>query len=214
MQLSQSTVQRIKSMNRNLILIILLALLGFVSCGSPGDGSGNLDDNIPTGGRRIFITSTTYQGDFGGLSAADSICNTRAQAAGLSKTYRSVLGSSALDVKNRFSGTESVYTYGDGNYHLVVSQLSNLWNTNFVNLSYAISYDEYGDYSSSKAWSGSVATGEEGTAQSCETIGNSWTSNNSLDTGTIGDSSAISADWIELMVDDCSQSYAIYCLSI
>ena len=40
------------------------------------------------GGRFVFVTSTTTQGDFGGLSGADAICQAAAAIAGLPGSYR------------------------------------------------------------------------------------------------------------------------------
>jgi len=40
----------------------------------------------------MFVTSTTYTGSLGGLAGADSICNTRAAAGGLSGNYVAYLG--------------------------------------------------------------------------------------------------------------------------
>jgi len=49
----------------------------------------------------IFVTSTTYSGNLGGLSGADSKCQARANAAGLSGTWVALLSSASVNAKDR-----------------------------------------------------------------------------------------------------------------
>lgn len=54
--------------------------------------------------KRVFVTSTSYNGNLGGLAGADAKCNTRAAAAGLSGTYKAFLaGSSSLSAPVSYS---------------------------------------------------------------------------------------------------------------
>lgn len=56
---------------------------------------GCLNDSDSAPARRMFVTSQSYAGDFGGVAAADSICNTLAQAAILGGQWKSFLSDSA-----------------------------------------------------------------------------------------------------------------------
>ena len=61
-----------------------------------------------------FVTSETYQGDFGGLAAADAICNQLATDAGLPGSYRAWLGSTTEGPMERFSRSQGAYVLLDG----------------------------------------------------------------------------------------------------
>lgn len=54
-------------------------------------GVSSMDAGVIGDYRRVFVTSTTYSGNLGGLPGADAKCQTRAQAAGLSGTYKAWL---------------------------------------------------------------------------------------------------------------------------
>jgi hypothetical protein len=63
----------------------------------PGNEAGVLDGDTdgpdaPDRPNRVFITSTQYPANFGGIAAADAICQTRADAAGLGGTFIALLG--------------------------------------------------------------------------------------------------------------------------
>ncbi len=65
---------------------------GASSSGSTGTsstgGSGGSTGGVPPGGKRIFLTSSTYEGGaLGGVSGADQKCTLSAQAVGLSGTW-------------------------------------------------------------------------------------------------------------------------------
>lgn len=76
------------------------------------------DPPVPFSGKRVFVTSTQYSTNLGGVAGADSICATRASAAGLSGTFLAWIAdgnnSSAPDV--RFTKSSGPYglvgTYG------------------------------------------------------------------------------------------------------
>jgi len=55
----------------------------------------------PLPSKRVFATSTTFQGHLGGLAGADAECQARAVAAGLGGIWRAWLSSSSTDAKDR-----------------------------------------------------------------------------------------------------------------
>jgi prepilin-type N-terminal cleavage/methylation domain-containing protein len=72
--------------------------------------------------KRVFITSTTYNGNLGGLSGADAKCQERANAASLGGTWKAWLSDSTSSPSTRFtkatgykllSGTVVAYSWTD-----------------------------------------------------------------------------------------------------
>lgn len=62
---------------------------------------------------RVFVTSTTHAGDFGGLAGGDAICATRATAAGLPGTYVAWLSVTGVNASSRL-GTARGFVRVDG----------------------------------------------------------------------------------------------------
>jgi hypothetical protein len=58
----------------------------FVDADSPEE----LDDGVPVGSLRIFVTSISTNGNAGGKAGADSFCASRATAANLTRTYQAL----------------------------------------------------------------------------------------------------------------------------
>ncbi|KKR46261.1 MAG: hypothetical protein UT82_C0016G0002 [Parcubacteria group bacterium GW2011_GWB1_40_14] len=77
-------------------------IVSFVAADPPLPGSGN-----------VFVTSTTYNGNLGGLSGADAKCQTRASAAGLSGTWRAFLGDETIGPKERLFHSTNPYARMD-----------------------------------------------------------------------------------------------------
>ncbi|MFM7297985.1 MAG: MopE-related protein, partial [Planctomycetota bacterium] len=75
--------------------------------GAPVGGGG-------TCSRYAFVTSTMHTGNLGGLAGADSICQTRATAAGLPGTYRAWIGTSAGSPATRFNRSTVPYVLVNG----------------------------------------------------------------------------------------------------
>jgi hypothetical protein len=55
--------------------------------------------------RRIFLTSTVYSGDLGGLAGADATCQARADAANLGGTWRAILSTRQVDARDHVDGS-------------------------------------------------------------------------------------------------------------
>ena len=70
----------------------------------------------------VFVTSTTYDGNLGGLSGADAKCQARATAAGLGGTFKSLLSDSTT------SAASHLTTHSTAPYKLVDGTLvANSW---------------------------------------------------------------------------------------
>ena len=62
----------------------------------------------------IFITSETYTGNLGGLAGADVECNSLAEAAELSGTYKAWLSTPTVSAADRLTHSEVPYVLPDG----------------------------------------------------------------------------------------------------
>src|SRR5262245_41660475 len=95
---------------RSLILLIL------VPAACTGVSSDPTDQPRPvTGNKRMFVTSTTYQGgNLGGLAGADAKCADRAAAAGLTGAYKAWLSDSHKSAASRLTHSVGSYSLIDG----------------------------------------------------------------------------------------------------
>ena len=93
-----------------------------------GDGSGTADNGVLdtdeidqtsylcTGysPKRVFVSSTTTNGNLGGLAGADAICQTAADAASLGGSYKAWISDSTGSPSTRFSHASVPYALVDG----------------------------------------------------------------------------------------------------
>lgn len=107
--------------------------------GIDNDCNGKVDE-VPCLPKTVFITSQTFTGALGGLHGADAICQSAAETAGLSGTYKAWLSTSTEDVFARFTHPETPYVLVDGTK--VADGFGELVNGG---PQHAISLDEYGN---------------------------------------------------------------------
>jgi hypothetical protein len=80
------------------------------ACGATADGCcpagclSSTDADCPPA-NRLFVTSTTYTGNLGGLVGADARCNERARAAGLEGKFIAMLSTSRVAAFSRLDGS-------------------------------------------------------------------------------------------------------------
>lgn len=83
---------------------VVLTLLATISCsagsqdlGENNDGgNSNEGTNGPSGAKRVFVTSATYDGNLGGLEGADAKCALAAESANLGGRWKALLSSSTV----------------------------------------------------------------------------------------------------------------------
>ena len=80
-------------------LTLLLAAVALTAAGCGDDGAVIPDDAL-----RVFITSSTYSGDLGGVAGADAKCQLAADAEALGGTWRAWLSTSTEDAFARIAG--------------------------------------------------------------------------------------------------------------
>lgn len=155
------------------------------------------DDDIPglagTDYKRIFITSGTYDGAaVNGITGADTKCNARAAAAGLSGTYKAWLSDSTA--ASAPAHATRGFTKASIPYRLVNGRrVANNWTdlTDGV-LKTGIVYDETGAFvNSANAWTNTAA---DGSMKSAAGHCGNW-ANNFLTVSSVGLSGSAGAGW-------------------
>jgi hypothetical protein len=157
-------------------------------------------------GHYIFVTSGSYQGDFGGLSVADIECQSYGDGgsftSGFGATWTAVLSDNTTGAKYRFTLQGPVYnTYGD----LVANDATDLWDGTLAN---AVGYDEEGASVSAIAWTGTLFGG---TSSSDNCL--NWTDNTFTQDGTGGGSDQTNSFWIDGGIWTCDTVNRFYCIS-
>ncbi|MFB6373897.1 MAG: DUF1554 domain-containing protein [Bradymonadaceae bacterium] len=159
------------------------------------------------------MTSSGWNGDFGGVSGADSKCAQVAQNAGLSGKWKALMSRDGKNAKTRISVHGRVRNL---NGQKVVDDKSDMWDGDIDN---AVQYDESGHSVSKSVWTGSTDEGEA-SGGTCD----SWTSSSSY--GAAGRSEAATYEWLNggdcggggpggpIGIGDCSCSntLALYCI--
>lgn len=189
-------------------LFYLLILVILYSCGA-SVADTPLSDGVPIEGHRIFISSQNFSGNLGGLIGADDKCQQLATAAGLNRTYKAILSSDSESASNRILITEKVYIVNSsGEYKLVANSVNDFWDSAGQDLLYPVNFNEKLIKVESTPWTGTTSNGDINT-NNC----NSWTSEDSLQLGDLGNSSKVTSYWLEGTSDSCDSEYPIYCIS-
>ncbi len=151
--------------------------------------------------KRVFVTSTTQTGNFGGLSGADALCQTRANAAGLGSTWKAWLSTSSVNAKDRIA--DATYVRLDG--VVVASNKADLIDGSITN---AISIDEFGANNTFPGvWTGTNTAGTVDGSLHCS----SWSSTGS--SGMLGRANQSDYRWTAECCGGvgCSNNYRLYC---
>jgi hypothetical protein len=154
---------------------------------------------------RVFVTSSTTDGTFGGLAAADAICQARADAAGLSGTYEAWLSDGVDDPTTRLTRSTDGYARLDGT--LVARDWTHIVSTDpggTTTLLAPINQDESGAMvSCSSAWS-AVSPDGVGSTNNC----GGWTGGG---TGSAGRFCEVSSAWTRAISTGCTATFHLYC---
>lgn len=158
---------------------------------------------------RVFITSTNYSGNLGGLAGANNKCQARAAAVSLPGYWGAIISTSAQDAKSiplsgavRNMAGQTVSTTASG-----------MWGS----IDVAIGYDEIGDPVSKKAWTGTDLDGSEASP-----FLNTWTcldftNSSSANRGAAGESFSTSYNWMYATsggIPMCDSSFGLYCIEM
>lgn len=175
---------------------------GSASSSSGGTGSSGLSHHT------VFVTSQTYNGNLGGLSGADAICASRAQAgaytSSLSGTWMAILSDEADSAAGRLNlSTLEVRNVLDS---LIDSSGTGMWD---ASLSAPIDVDENGTTVSTalNVWTGSTSAGAISHTHCL-----SWTSV-ATGIGREGLLNKTNSTWIANVNSPCSAVKRLYCIN-
>lgn len=159
--------------------------------------------------RRVFITSTTYTGNLGGLAGADALCQSSASAASLGGNWKAWLSTSSDAAADRLEQFSGPYLNLDGS--LVANGWSDLTDGTLV---HHIRNTEWGTsppavYSGyAGAWSNTFADGSADVNDCSE-----WTSSSSSLYSLMGLSyvDAVPNEWSRWTGVYCDTPLSLYC---
>lgn len=164
---------------------------------------------LPASFRRVFITSTPYNGNLGGLSGADAKCQDRANIVGLGGIWKAWLSDNNTSVSSRFDHASVPYVLLNG------VTIANNWDdltdgslqspintTELKNLR-----DPYASVWTGTSINGSIAN--TSTTRNC----NNWSSSEAGEYGFLGASNKSDRWWSEFANVDCNMSAykGLYC---
>ena len=156
-----------------------------------------------------FVTSTQYNGNLGGLSGADAICQDRADAVGLPGTYMAWLSVNSIPASpsTRFYKSLGPYTLVDGT--ILADDWDDLIDGSFPS-GWRFQMDEFGNLQSSITWTN---TNVDGTPSDSEFDWdcNGWTSSSGTDMGLQGRMTYDDGMWTKGGGGTCEGIYHIYC---
>lgn len=150
---------------------------------------------------RVFITSSTTKGNFGGLTQADNICQTRANTAGIGGTWKAWLSDSTTSASLRLHHATVPYKLVNGT--IIANNWTDLTDGSIQN---KINIDENGNAKSSTNY---VLTGTNTDGSSTRKNCSSWTTTTSI--ATEGRSNSSSASWTNDGNYNCTYKDFLYC---
>lgn len=174
------------------------------------DDAGNITTSLTVSGVQakarhiMFVTSTAYNGNLGGLSGADQKCQDAADAEALSGAWIAVVSDTTVAAKDRLNdyGSKPVY-------NRVGDEMAANWDTIWASgISTAVLYQENGsEPAANDVWTGTNAAGTA--ANRCS----DWTSNSDGVNGYYGARNSVTSAWIYSGNTSCDLTKRVYCIS-
>ena len=176
-----------------------------VSQGYAGGASSSTStsDCSATSRKRVFVTSTTSNGNLGGISGGDTKCATLASAAGLCGTWKAWLSDATTTAISRIADVGPWYHVDRAT--LVFSSKAQI--AAGTDPSDTIYKTETGANSAAaQVWTGSTNAGQIDVGDHCQ----SWASSNGGDTGQVG-LTGDATRWSDFAPNGCGALRPIYC---
>jgi hypothetical protein len=156
--------------------------------------------------RRVFVTSTQYSGNLGGLAGADTICQTRADAAALDGAFKAYLVTESSGLE-RLDQPDAPFVRLDG-----VKVADDWSDLSDESLDAPIDRDEFRQPAGYNAWTG-LRDVDGGGVSSCD----NWSSaaGGCLQSGPCGAAGEIAMTgehWDGYYIFDCNQEFRLYCV--
>lgn len=185
--------------------------------------------------RRVFITSSYYDGNLGGLSGADAKCQNAANGANLGGSWKAWLSDSTTSASSRLEHFSGSYKRIDG--LIIANNWTDLTDGPLLNpqlylgdaIQKPINIDEYGrltpeskpypggGYTPALAWTATLPNGEIDTGSSGSFISSNcsnWTfsgDTSTLISGHSGQAYAINSWWTDGASGYCLSKLQLYC---
>ena len=156
--------------------------------------------------KKAFITSTSYNGNLGGLAGADQKCQTQANLVGLSGTWKAWLSDSNVSAGSRL-------THNTGQYRSVNGSLiANNWNDlTDGSLASAINSNESGNVRNAGwVWTHTLKDGSIDMNDNNNNPCGNWSTTNGG--GSTGDSSRSDSGWTTFGGTSCTSNTPLYCI--
>ena len=156
---------------------------------------------------RVFITSTTSHGDFGGLAGADSRCQDRALAVGMGMNWKAWISTTTVNAKDRVLGAGPWVDMMGATAFADRDALAG-----FTGPATSIWYSETGAFlATSYIWTATDITGVyraylPGTAPCAE-----WTSALQTDYAQVGQVGMRGSNWTNFTGTSCDQNGRLIC---
>lgn len=165
------------------------------------------DDPVGTH-KKVFVTSSTYNGNLGSIAGADTKCQTAADNAGLLGTYKAWITSSdsSQSPSNRFAQASVPYRLVDG------TRIADNWadlTDNALQTGIVIAEDGT-SASGGRAWSNTMADGTSKGSNNCS----DWGTNDFDLDGHSGKVGLAGSEWSDKSATsgNCSWSLHLYCV--
>ena len=149
--------------------------------------------------KRVFVTSTIYNGILGGVSGADDKCQARLDAASLGGTWLAWLATDTHNAQTDFIDVEWRRLNGA---NTLASDLTDLTDGS---LDTSVHYDEFGQNAGGRVWTGAQADGSTAGGLNC----GSWSSDAGF--AIYGEPTSSNDRWTFAAVALCTEEYPLYC---
>lgn len=162
---------------------------------------------IDCGPCRVFLSSTTQNGNLGGLAGADALCQNLAASASLPGTYRAWLSDDTQSPATRFSQSSGPYNLPNG-----VAIASSWADLTDGALAAPITVAENGvtfDDPGFRTWTNTRANGTGGGVLDENCTG--WTTGANGANGDEGQVTATSDNWTDFASGTCNNLFHLYC---
>ncbi len=184
-----------------------------VEAAALADGGSDAADAGPKT-RTVFVTSTTWTGNLGGVAGADAKCAAAAADAGLVGSFLAWISTTSTTPKLRFMASEVPYALVDGT--LVAADWNHL--TGGISLLHAIDRDEYGslvgfdasaDYG--EVWTSTLPDGTSALADFPNGCADFASDDPNTTSALLGCTNATDAKWTQCGSTSCQVHAALYC---
>lgn len=165
---------------------------------------------LQTTDKRVFLTSSTYTGNLGGVAGADQKCQESAKTAGISGSWKAWVSVASSSVNTRFTRTSGNYVKLDGSViaHGWADLTDGQLDANGINQT------EQGKTvtAQTSVWTNTMASGDSATYADGTLNCNGFTIiGNGADMSMTGLSATGTYVWSNWIAETCTKSLPLYC---